>query len=217
MAEPVRVKVSALLGLSEKEAFAESCTWLDTQPETASLHHVFVPKTARAVDPRRDCAKGCALTEIDRGLSILKSGASKAEKARALNTLNHLVADLHQPLNIGFAEDGGGAQVNGTFRGKPVTLRAMWETEMIATLRGLPYDFMSIEGRAPKIAARTPLAWANETLWIMRAPATGYLGSPGGIAYDDTYVRQNRRVALEQLDKAGVRLAALITELFSGP
>jgi len=220
MAEPVRTNATALLDLSGKKAFAESCAWLDTQSE-AILHRVFVPKTARAIDVTRDCTNGCALTEIDRSLATLKGGAGQAEKARALKTLVHLVADIHQPLNIGFAEDGGGARVKGAFRGKPVTLRAMWEQEMIATLikpnsSGLAYDFKSIEARAPKALARTPLDWANETLWIMRSPATGYLGTPGDIDYDDTYVRQNRRVALEQLDKAGVRLAALLTEIFGG-
>lgn len=216
LTEPVRVKVGALLDLSQKSAFGESCVWFDTQAETAPLHHVFVPKTARTVELARDCANGCALSEIDRNLSLLKGSANKAEKARAIKILGHLVADIHQPLNVGFAEDGGGAQIRGTFRGKPVTLRAMWETEMIATLGGLHYDFMSVEGRAPKVAANTPLDWANETLWIMRAPATGYLGVPGGIDYDDTYLQQNRRVALEQLDKAGVRLAALLTEALDG-
>lgn len=222
MAGTVRTKVGALLDLSQKEAFAESCAWLDTQTDAAALHHVFVPKAARAVDLARDCAAGCALTEIDRSLSVLKSGAHKTGKARALKTLGHLVADIHQPLNIGFAEDGGGASITGTFRGKPVTLRAMWEEDMIASLlgpasrNGVRYDFMSIEARAPKIAANRPLDWANETLWIMRSPATGYLGSPGGMDYDDTYVGQNRRVALEQLDKAGVRLAALLREIFGG-
>jgi hypothetical protein len=220
MAEPVRAKVAALLALSQKDRFAESCTWLDTQTENIP-HHVFVPKTARAIDVGRDCAQGCALVEIDRSVAALKSSAGPVDKARALKTLAHLIADIHQPLNIGFAEDGGGAQIKGTFRGKPVTLRAMWEQEMIATLvkagaSGLSYDFQSIEARAPKIPASTPLDWANETLWIMRTPATGYLGTPGGIDYDDTYVRQNRRVALEQLDKAGVRLAALLAEILDG-
>ncbi len=221
MAAPARTTVGALLGVFTKDAFAGSCAAFAMPPETASLHHVFIPKTARAVDLARDCAHGCALTAIDRNLDVLKSSAATLEKTQALQTLAHLVADIHQPLNIGFAQDGGGAEIKGTFRGAPVTLRAMWEREMIATLvkpnsSGPFYDFMSIAGRAPQAAARAPLDWANETLWIMRSPATGYLGTPGGIDYDDIYVQQNRRVALEQLDKAGVRLAALLTEIFGG-
>lgn len=222
MKDATRAAVSALLDVSTKEAFAESCTWLGRQPETAVWHHVFVPRTAKAVDVARDCPSGCALTQIERNLARLKSGAGKPEKAEALKILGHLVADLHQPLNLGFAADGGGETIAGTFRGKPVTLRAMWERELIATVLNpnspngflTVYGFMSVEGRAPRLAATTPLEWANETLWLMRNPATGYLGNPGGLDYDEVYVRQNRRVAFEQLDKAGVRLAALLAQVF---
>lgn len=221
-ADPVRAGIGALLDLSTKEQFGDSCIWLDRQPETAIWHHVFVPPAAKSVDVARDCPSGCALTQIERSLARLKSGAGKAEKAEALKTLGHLVADLHQPLNLGFATDGGGETITGTFRGRTVTLRALWEHELIATVLNPDspngfltiYGFMSMEGRAPRIAASTPLEWANETLWLMRTPATGYLGNPGGLDYDDVYVRQNRRVALDQLDKAGVRLAALLRETF---
>lgn len=216
MTEPLRERVGGLLDISTKQEFAEVCAAADT---FATHHVVFVPKDARAIDMARDCPNGaCALGEIERGQAVLKSGAQKTEKARALKTVSHLVADLHQPLNIGFAEDGGGASIRGTFRSAPVTLRDLWEQELVATILNpnaangflTVYGFMSVEGRAPRLGASAPMDWANESLWIMRAPATGYLGNPGGLDYDDTYVRQNRRVALEQLDKAGVRLAALL-------
>ncbi len=216
MTEPVRARVAGLLDISTKQQFAEMCV----DAEIPKTHHtMFIAKDARAIDMARDCPDGaCALGEIERGLAILKSAAAKTEKARALRTVSHLVADLHQPLNIGFAEDGGGEAIKGIFRGAPVTLRALWEHELIATILNpsapngflTVYGFMSVEGRAPRLAASTPVDWANESLWIMRAPATGYLGNPGGLDYDDTYVRQNRRIAMEQLDKAGVRLAALL-------
>ncbi len=220
---PTRAKIGTLLGTPGRDAFAESCTGLAPGRDAAALHHVFIPKAARVVEVARDCPSGCALTEIERSVAVLKGEASPSEKADAVKTLAHLVADIHQPLNIAFAQDGGGAEIRGTFQGRPVSLRDMWETELVGTLASLGgkmgrvYDFMSIEARAPKTKLATPLDWANETLWIMRSPATGYLGSPGGIDYDETYLRQNRRIALEQLDKSGVRLAALLTEVLDGP
>ncbi len=218
MTESVRENVAGLLAIATKQQFAETCAAVDLP---AAHHVVFVPRTAKAIDRARDCPAGaCALGEIERAVAILKSPADREEKALALKIVGHLVADLHQPLNIGFAEDGGGADIKGTFRGNAVTLRAMWERELVATVLNpnapngflTVYGFMSVEGRAPRLGASTPLDWANESLWIMRAPATGYLGNPGGLDYDETYVRQNRRIALEQLDKAGVRLAALFAD-----
>lgn len=219
-----RAGVGALLDLSSKDQFVDACLWLDTQSDKHAWHYAFVPKTARDVDPSRDCAAGCALTHLERSLAVLKSTARKPERAEALKVLTHLIAELHQPLNLGFAEDGGGESVTGTFRGRPVTLRAMWEQELLGTIlhpdapNGFltVYGYFAIEGRAPRLAAATPRDWAAESFWIMRTPATGYVGNPGGLDYDDTYVSQNRRIVLEQLDKTGVRLAALLTEIFGG-
>ena len=56
----------------------------------------------------------------------------------------------------------------------------------------------------------TPLDWALETGWIMRTPATAYLGNPGGLELGDVFVAQNYPIAAEQVEKAGVRLAALL-------
>ncbi|MGE4062168.1 MAG: S1/P1 nuclease [Rhodospirillaceae bacterium] len=219
--DAARSNVNALLDISSREQFVDACQWLETQAGARSWHWNFVPRDEKGVDPARDC---CMLREVERSLAVLRNAAGKPEKARALKTLSHLIADLHQPLNFGFAEDGGGATVKGTFRGKPVTLRGMWEEELLGTIlnKDSPngfltiYGFFSIEGRAPRIADTTPRDWATESFWIMRTPATGYVGNPGGLEYDDTYVKQNRRVALEQLDKAAVRLAALLKELFGG-
>jgi hypothetical protein len=51
-------------------------------------------------------------------------------------------------------------------------------------------------------------------LWVAVAPPTGYLGNSGGDFFGDRYIRQNRPVALEQIDKAGVRLADVLNEVF---
>lgn len=220
-----RTGVKTLLGINSKEQFVEACLWLDTQPDRATWHQIFVSKEAREVNPARDCPAGCALTHVERSLKVLRGTASRAERAEALKALSHLVADLHQPLNIGFASDGGGSAIKGTFRGRAVTLRSLWEQDLLGTVLNPDspngfltiYGFFSLEGRAPRLSNATPLDWATESFWIMRTPATGYVGNPGGLDYDDTYVAQNRRVVFEQLDKAGVRLAALLTEIFGGP
>jgi hypothetical protein len=216
--------IGALLDIKSKEQFIEACQWLDTQANTQSWHKISVPKSAREIDRARDCAAGCALTHVERSLEVLRSKAPKAQRAEALKVLAHLIAELHQPLNVAFSEDGGGETIKGTFRGRAVTLRALWEKELLATILNpdspngflTVYGYFSLDGRAPRLGASTPFDWATETFWIMRTPATGYVGNPGGLDYDDTYVQQNRRIALEQLDKAGVRLATLLTEIFGG-
>ena len=62
--------------------------------------------------------------------------------------------------------------------------------------------------------AGTAKEWTEETLWVMRAPPTGYLGNPGGVAFDDIYVEQNYLIATDQIEKAGVRLAFILNGIF---
>jgi hypothetical protein len=80
-----------------------------------------------------------------------------------------------------------------------------------------------IENQTPhfKITARykkrkwpqgTPLDWAQETLWLMRTPAAGYLGNPSGLIFDEVYVQQNYPIAQEQIEKAGVRLDTVLNQ-----
>lgn len=218
-------EVKSILQIDTEEAFAAACTWADghlaDHPETAAWHEVHVPRTARGVDPARDCpaAESCVLREIERNLEILKSGAPREDRATALKFLAHFVGDVHQPLRVGFAEDGGGAKTAATFLGRPTTLRAMWDTglfaaepELLEELASMPHLYTPLDRLHVDWIADLPVAWATESFWIMRTPATGYVGNPGGLAFDETYVKQNLTVALDQVSKAGMRLGHLINE-----
>jgi nuclease S1 len=228
--ETPRAEVKAILGITGEGEFAEACAWaeryLAEHPETAPRHEIVVPKGAREIDMARDCppTEGCALSEITRTLEILKSGAPREDRATALKFLAHLVADVHQPLRVAFAEDRGGAAIAATFLGRPTTLRAIWETEMLASdpdaLEELaktyhlytPLDRLYIEWLADR-----PEQWATESLWIMRTPATGYVGNPGGLDFDETYVKQNLPVALDRIARAGMRLGHILNEALRAP
>lgn len=225
--DPAEAQVREILGIASEEEFAESCTWADRHladnPGTKSWHEVMVAKSARDVDVARDCPKegSCVLREIERNLAVLKSGAARAERAAALKFLAHFVGDAHQPMRVAFAEDGGGANTSAIFLGRPTNMRAIWDEEMLAT------DPAGLEALANTYRLYTPLdrlfvdwiadlpaQWATESLWIMRTPATGYVGNPGGLVFDETYVKQNLSVAHDRIAKAGMRLGHLLNETF---
>ena len=217
--------VKEILGVATEEEFAETCTWADRHlaehPETARWHEIIVTPAARDVRAERDCSRltSCALREIERNLAILKSGAPREERATALKFLAHFVGDVHQPLRVGFLENRAGADLPATFLGRPTTLRRIWDTEMLdtdpAALEAIanayrlytPLDRLYVEW-----IADLPAEWATESLWIMRTPATGYVGNPGGLSFDETYVKQNLTVAHDRIAKAGMRLGHLLNE-----
>jgi hypothetical protein len=225
MTDPAKAGVFGLLGISSEKEFVDACVWADqvaaTRPEVAAWHGLSLPSAARDIDMARDCpAKtSCSVAQVERFAAVLKSAAPKTEKAEALKFLAHLVGELHQPLNIGFTDHLSGRQISGMFHGRPSNLHAVWDEGLLATFVSPGKDAAKVifevsawTGRLYGADKKTPVAWANETLWVTVAPPTGYLGNQGGDFFGERYIRQNRSIALEQIDKAGVRLADMLNE-----
>lgn len=226
MGAPARAAVRYILNAATAEDFARTCGWADEilpqRPETVAWHMMVIPKSARAIELPRDCPQptSCLVDQIERQSEIVASTRTKAERAEALKFLSHLMADLHQPLHISFAEDHGGADIPITFLGQPTNLHVLWDSLLLKTPdppnRGYTPFLKELTDRhnRERWSVGTPAAWAQETLWVMRAPPTGYIGNPGGLEFDALYVQQNYLVATEQLERAGVRLAVVLNRLF---
>jgi hypothetical protein len=225
LSAPTRAAVLDLLGITTPEQFADSCYWADEvrpqRPLTGPWHYINIPKDARAIDLERDCPlpASCIVREIDRHAATLKDAASKTERAEALKFLAHFVGDLHQPLHVGFAEDRGGNEISLTFLGRRTNMHALWDWGLLEAPAPPPdLSYPHVKAALHRLArsrwkAGTPADWAQETLWLMRAPATGYVGNPGGLEFGDVYVAQNYPVAGAQVEKAGVRLAYLLEDV----
>lgn len=224
MTPPARAAVQEILSVATAEDFAATCTWADEiitqRPETAAWHAMALPKNARAVDLARHCAAPCVVSEIDRHAGIVATRASKDVRAEALKFLAHLVADLHQPLNLGFAADRGGRDIAVTFLGRAMDMHEVWDSALLAAQNPPSHGYTPFLQEMTDTANRerwmtgTPAAWAQETLWLMRDTPTGYIGNPGGLALDEVYVKQNYLVAVDQIDKSGMRLAFLLNGMF---
>jgi hypothetical protein len=223
--EAQRNRVREILGIIAREQFADACaraTNITCHAGGRGFGGMSSPaRGTQTIDLERDCPlpASCLVREIERNIDVLKGTAPGPEKAIALALLGHLVADVHQPLNLGLAEDGGGERIAAIYKGRPTTMRAIWEEHL---LEGLPEPtapdgILRIFGYLFRVGARSnswtetrPLAWAQESLWVMRTPATGYLGNPGGLEFGELYVKQNEMTAVEQADKASVRLAHVL-------
>lgn len=218
MSPATRNAAFEILDIAKSEEFLDLCTWAErvkaSQPETAPWHEMFLPDGATGIDIGRDCtADGCVVTRVIQDISTLKSDAPQEEKADSLRLLMHLIGDLHQPLNFGFAKDEGGHKVAATFLGKKTTLYDIWETGLLEADRIAPGGSLETLWLAHEVQTHPePLDWARESYFIMRAPATGYLGNPGGQTFDERYVQQNRPIAMGQMEKAGVRLGLTLNQ-----
>lgn len=219
MSPTTRTAAFDILDISSSEEFLELCVWAErvkaAQPETAAWHEMLIPREATGLDIGRDCPppEGCVLTRVIAEISTLKSDAPKEEKATSLKLLMHLIADLHQPLNFGFVADDGGRKIGATFLGRKTTIYEIWETLLLEADRVKPGNNLETLWLAHEVQTHPePLDWARESYFVMRGAPTGYVGNPGGLTFDETYVQQNRPVAMGQLEKAGVRLGLTLNQ-----
>ncbi len=218
-----RASVKATLDIETREQFADSCSWADEyrdkHPETAAWHSITVPMAATAIDVRRDCAgpNSCVVAQIDAQKKALGMGGSGADSA--LKFVAHLVGDLHQPLNVGHAEDRHGTEIKGRFYGRETNLHAVWDGGMIArsgeTWQGMVKE---LEGgitpteRAIWIAS-SPVDWANESLAIALAQSTYYSERFNDFQFGPNYELLELPVVTDRLSRAGVRLGHILNEV----
>jgi hypothetical protein len=187
-------------------------------------HYVNIPRNARTFDKRRDCRDGrCVVAAINLYRAVLRGGPAPRRRLMALKLLIHLIADVHQPLHVGYKDDRGGNKVEIDFFKEKSNLHEVWDTLLLrrdgATgNRVKSYADKLFERIQPRVAsawnvAGDPTAWVNETRLLLDSHVYGLL--PSDQRLTDGYVRACIPVVQTQLQKAGVRLAALLNEVLA--
>ena len=208
-------EVHRLLALEPGETLASISTWADEHrdPATTAWHYVNFPPSSCSYEPARDCPDGnCVVGALKRQLEILASGAPAAERLLALKYVVHLVADVHQPLHAGYAQDRGGNRYQLQAFGEGTNLHALWDAGLI---RNLHLDTAKLSARLrPKPLPSSPgdldvARFAEESCRIVGMP-----GFYPERKVDDAYIERFTPVMEQRLSIAGARLAGLLNRLF---
>jgi len=225
-----RALVREILGATPMSA-PDVAGWADAQrdPATKPWHYVNIPLSAPGYDAARDCPRGeCVVAAIARAERRLRAGGSAMERADALRWLLHLVADVHQPLHAGDRRDRGGNDLlvrRTRGRGQPSNLHHVWDFDVVGpALHGRDAAAAgrdlarAIPAREAEAWARDldPGAWATESHEVARRiyAEVDALPREGAIVVlPRQYARAQRAVVEAQLEKAGVRLAALLDRI----
>ena len=179
--------------------------------------------------------EGDALEALQRFGAVLKDPkASQSDKQTALRFVVHLVGDLHQPLHVGRPGDEGGGKIRLTFFGKPSNLHVVWDS-------GMPdNEQLSFTEFAAKLQRHTssqqlidwwdvnPRDWVSESAQVREQiyadlprakEATGKKRKRHDVLPDVgySYVYKFQPVMERQLQRAGVRLAAYLNDVFAEP
>lgn len=189
---------------------------------TKPLHYVNVPRDARRIDMDRDCEDNmCAIGAIEEFSRIVASReASPLDRTEALQFIIHFIGDIHQPMHVSYEDDRGGNMITVNFMGdRNTNLHRVWDSGILRRHIEIHWrdtakdiiDRISEENKQEWSTSRSPIEWANESLDITRRI---YDELPRSGVLDRSYYEHNEDAVVEQLARAGVRLAAHLNELF---
>lgn len=198
--------------------------WMDNAshtPEyayTKTWYYVNVEPSEGSYAESQIEPKGDVVTAVNSIVERLKSGELTAEQEHdELMMLIHLVGDLHCPMHAGHKSDRGGNGTQVKFFGKSRKLHSVWDSEIVESAHKWSYtEWQEQIDRLNRKECRavvqgTPNDWVEECVAIAddiyRNSTTG-----NNLSYD--YVAQYTPVVEQQLLKGGLRLAALLEEIY---
>ena len=139
---------------------------------------------------------------------------SKERIAIDLKILIHLIGDLHQPLHVGYAADQGANMIMVFFDATNSNLHRVWDTEIIRDeVLGQSVDWAKLSHFTPEETARIRkidiVEWMNESRALLD---TVYDFKGDNLTHK--YAKQNAPVIERQMLIAGLRLAAVLKDIF---
>jgi hypothetical protein len=234
-----QAEVVRLLSQEPGATLESISTWADEvrSPSTGPWHYVNFPRDGACdFDAAPLCIDGmCVVVAIERQGAVLASGATDDVKLKALKWLTHLVADVHQPLHAGYADDRGGNQYQVQAFGRGSNLHSVWDSGLIANWpggspvllaaaeaetgvsaadrRGGGVGSSSGSGVASAVGKVGAARWAEESCRIVGSD--GFY--PDAHKLDDAYAPRWAPTLVHQLALAGRRLANVLNGSFGTP
>jgi len=190
--------------------------------ETEPWHFIDIPISSAGLDMQRDCPKNdCVIAKIaDFRKAWRDPAVSAADRREALLFLIHFVGDMHQPLHCADNKDRGGNDLAVRFLGEQTQLHALWDTGLLAHMPEEDQLFATLSRaitpeRKAEWSSGTVEQWSGESFQIAQRTVYGLLppaGKGGQVEVGRSYQRMAEPVVELQLEKAGVRLAAVLNE-----
>ena len=213
-------KVTAILdnhSLVYYSSWMDSASHTDEYRYTASWHFRNVDKgMTPETMPRND--KGDATQAIINITAQLKKGGLSAKEEKvALMMLIHLLGDMHCPMHAGRLSDRGGNSRMVYFFGSKRNLHSVWDTALIESAHKWSYTEWAEQIDRLTKKEKQALAAGDPELWFKdsyEAAKIIYAATPEGhkISYD--YIDEFAPLAERQLLLAGIRLAAILNEIY---
>lgn len=218
LTKKAKKNIAKLLG---EESLAIASVWMDEvrsdslYDHTHDWHWVTIPEGEHYHETEKN-PEGDVVEAIGRMREILlDESSSDSLKIEALKFLVHLVGDLHQPLHVGNGTDKGGNDVKVKWFYKSSNLHRVWDSEIIDS-KDLSYTELAravdhaSKGEVEKWQMGSVEDWANEA--VAYRTQVYNTGDSENLSYE--YMYYNWDLIQQQIEKAGIRLAGMLNEIF---
>ena len=180
-------------------------------------HYVNFPfDSTYETHPKSD--RGDIIRAIDTCISVLKNEtSSKEDKAFHLKLLIHFIGDLHQPLHNGKADDKGGNDFQVRWFNDGTNLHSVWDTKMIESYN-MSYSELASNAQGLSKEEITSIKEGTVTDWMYESRSLCleiYDNAKVGEKLGYQYMYRYMGVVRSQIQKGGIRLAAVLNEIFS--
>ena len=168
-------------------------------------------------DVSKQSPDGDLVSGIEFCKSVIKDkSTSDEDKAFYLKLLVHFIGDLHQPLHVALEEDKGANDFKVQWFYQDTNLHTVWDRKMIDDY-GMSYselaknaDYLT-KDQIKDIQKGSVIDWVNETHQLTREVYAS-VKQGDNLRYEYSYKYLN--VARKQIQKAGIRLAKTLNDLF---
>ncbi len=210
-------KIAALLGDSYLPIYANYADNVRSEHDNPLAHvpHYVNMPMEQTYEKAEKSDRGDLITVMNDMVSTLKDkNSSKEDKAVAIKFIIHLVADAHQPMHVGLAEDLGGNRVDVKWFHKETNLHRVWDSDIINSIN-LSYIELARFADSPKpedLAEYKNISvvdWVDETHTYTKL----IYDNLGDKDYSYEYLYQFSPLVYQQIQKAGYRLAYFLEDV----
>lgn len=160
---------------------------------------------------------GDLVSGINYCIKIIKDEHSSLDdKSFYLKLLIHFIGDLHQPMHVGLVEDKGGNDFKLQWFNRDTNLHSVWDRELIDSY-GMSYSELTDnadvlnKNQIKAIQEGSLIDWVNDTHKLTRHV---YATVKPGENLRYSYSYNHFETVRSQLQKAGIRLAKVLNDLF---
>ena len=161
--------------------------------------------------------KGDIIVGIQNCIDVLKDATtSQKDKEFYLRMLVHFIGDLHMPLHVGLKEDRGGNSFKVKWFGKQTNLHSVWDTKII---EGYEMSYTELTSNVDVLSKKEiqTIQSGAVTDWMYESRTLCedvYANTTQGENLGYKYMYRYVNVSRKQLQKAGLRLASILNEIY---